>query len=309
MITPRTEALARRLANVQVIPATAFDASGGVALETMQRHWEQLVEAGIRVFVPGAGSAEFHSLTDEELLAVIRAARRTLGDSITLVAPIGRALKSAQRLAAECLEAGADALLVMPLDFPYLSDTGARRYYEALLDSVEAPLLIYKKDDIPSHDLLLALSDHPWLVGVKYAQPDVAGFQRIVEQDAGRSAWYCGLAERYAPYFHLAGAASYTSGAGNICPRITLKLFQALLEGNWNEALRWQRALLPIEYHRAQEKNSYNVTTLKYALRHLGLDFGPPRPPQRCLTDSEIAKLDELLDPILKLEKELAAQV
>ncbi len=307
MIVAKTQPVAQQLKTVQVIPATAFDAAGNVTLDPMRKLWERLENAGIRVLIPCAGSAEFHSLSEDEIVTVIRAARRTVGNQVLVLAPIGGALVVARRLAERCLEVGANGLLVMPLEFPYLSDVGARTYYEALLDTLQAPVLLYKKGDVPSDKLLLDLSNHPWLVGVKYAVPDIPAFQQVVERDAQRSAWYCGLAERYAPYFHWAGAAGYTSGAGNVCPRITLRLFESLAKGDWQEAMRWQRVILPIEYHRARDKNSYNVTTLKYALQRCGLDFGPPRPPQRWLTREEMLELDQILEPILEAEKRLAA--
>ncbi len=87
----------------------------------------------------------------------------------------------------------------MPLGFPYLSDSGARDYYVTLLEHIRCPAVIYKKDGIPSHELLLDLADHPQVIGVKYSLADVTMFQRVVEQDGGRIDWFCGHAERYAP--------------------------------------------------------------------------------------------------------------
>jgi 4-hydroxy-tetrahydrodipicolinate synthase len=301
-------ALRARLQTVQLVPPTAFDAHGKLALDPMRRHWQRMLEAGIRVFLPCAGSAEFHSLSADEIVSTIQAAHKELGGQAVLVAPVGGALPAACDLAKRCLEVGADAILVMPLEFPYLSDAGARDYYRTLLDFVNAPVLIYKKSDIPSDQLLLELGDEKHLIGVKYAVNDIASFQRVVETDGGRLAWYCGSAERYAPYFALAGASGYTSGAGNICPRITLAMQKALEAGKWKEAIEWQRILLPIEYYRARSGNSYNVSFLKYAMRHCGYDFGHPRPPQRRLTADEMREIDAILTPLLQRERQMAEE-
>jgi hypothetical protein len=44
---------------------------------------------------------------------------------------------------------------------------------------------------------------------------------------------------------------------------------------------------------------------LKYAITHLGLDFGSPRPPQRTLTTEEMEEIDQLLPAIIAAEEQL----
>ncbi|MCA9166675.1 MAG: dihydrodipicolinate synthase family protein [Planctomycetales bacterium] len=291
---------------VQLVPLTAFDSDGALNLEPMRVHTQRLFDAGVRVFIPCAGSSEFHSLELEEIVAAVQMTREVVGTAARVVVPVGLQLRYAVELAKRGCEAGGDGLLVMPLSFPYVSNSGARDYYLSLLDSVSCPVLIYKKDVIPSPELLSDLSDHPNFLGVKYSLPDVTTFQRIVERDQGKLDWYCGHAERFAPYFMLAGAPGYTSGAGNLCPRVTLALHRALAAGDYAEALKWQRIIFPIEDYRARDANSYNVSFLKYAIKQTGLDFGEPRPPYRQLTPAEQAEVDAIVAPILAAEASLA---
>lgn len=296
------------LHTVQLVPLTAFDSSGRLNLEPMQRQTERLLEAGIRVFIPCAGSSEFHTLQADEIVAAIQMTREVVGDKARIMVPVGLQPNYAVELGQRALEAGADAMLVMPLGFPYLSDAGARDYYHLLFDRVGCPTIIYKKDAIPSSELLLELADHPKLIGVKYSLPDVTDYQRVVQQDKGRLDWFCGHAERYAPFFAMAGAPGYTSGAGNVCPRITLAMHRALSQGNYSEALRWQRVLLPIEDYRARDANSYNVSFLKQAMHSVGIDFGDPRPPYRRLTGEEKQEIERIIEPILAQESELVGK-
>ena len=302
-------AIRNQLRAVQVVPLTAFDEQGRLALEPMRALTQRLFAAGVRVFIPCAGSSEFHTLSAAEIAAAIDMTRSVVGTSATIVAPVGLQLQHAENVGQKSLDAGADAALVMPLVNPYLSDAGARDYYVELMDRLECPTIIYKKAPIPTDELLLDLADHPQLIGVKYSINDTSSFQRVVAADEGRIDWYCGSAERYAPYFFLAGAVGYTSGAGNICPKLTLALHAALARGDWSEAMRIQRIILPIEHYRARDENSYNVSFLKHAITHSGLDFGQPRPPYRRLTAEERAEIDELLPPILAAEAELVGQV
>jgi 4-hydroxy-tetrahydrodipicolinate synthase len=111
--------------------------------------------------------------------------------------------------------------------------------------------------------------------------------------------------ERFAPFFHLAGATGYTSGAGNICPRLTLAMHRTLASGDYARAMQILRIIRPIEDYRARAGDSYNISMLKTAMKLGGRDFGPPRPPQRLLTPFEEAEVRALLGPILAAEAEL----
>jgi 4-hydroxy-tetrahydrodipicolinate synthase len=103
----------------------------------------------------------------------------------------------------------------------------------------------------------------------------------------------------------LAGATGYTTAAGNICPHLTLAMHAAFAAGEFAEGMRWQKLILPIEDFRAREGDSYNISMLKAAMRRVGLDFGPPRAPQRQLTTQERSAIDDLLAPILAAERDL----
>lgn len=291
-----------RLHTVQLVPITAFDAQGRLALAPMRALTQRLFDAGVRVFIPCAGSAEFHTLTEDEILAAVSMTREVVGSAGTVVVPVGHNLEQSLRLGRRAAEAGADCVLVMPLDFPYLSDPGARDYFRALFDGLPLPAMIYKKAELPTDKLLLELATHPNLIGVKYAVNDVDAFNRIVQDDRGRIDWYCGTAERFSPFFMLVGAKGYTSGAGNLCPKLTLAMHRAIVAGNWPEALRLQRLIQPIEVFRARAANSFNISFLKYAIRHLGLDFGEPRPPYRRLTPEECREIDALMPSLLAAE-------
>ena len=119
----------------------------------------------------------------------------------------------------------------------------------------------------------------------------------------------CGSAERFAPFYMLAGAQGYTTGAGNLCPHLTLAMHAAFIAGEHAEGLRLQQIILPIEDYRARCGDSYNISMLKHAMKLLGQDFGPPRAPQRQLTEVECAEIDALVKPILAVESELAAEL
>jgi 4-hydroxy-tetrahydrodipicolinate synthase len=295
-----------RLATVHLVPPTPFTADGrAVRPEVLGEFALSLYDVGVRVFLPGAGTGEFHSLTAAEVVACVRATRMAIGSDGMVLAPIGLGLPHALEIGRGAAAAGADAALVMPPIHPYLCDTGVSDYFRVLFDEVPLPFLAYKKGPFPSDELLGELAATGRLVGVKYAVNDLDAFARFAAAQRGRLGLYCGTAERVAPFFHLAGARGYTSGAGNLCPRLTLALHRALDEGRSEAAMRYLHILRPIEDYRARAGDSYNISMLKASLRLTGRDFGPPRPPQRRITAAEEAEIQVLIEPILAAEREL----
>lgn len=295
----------RSLRTVHLVPLTAYDQTGGLNLDAQAEHTARMSAAGLRAFLPAAGTSEFHNLSADEVVDLVRVTCEASDDQAVVFAPLGYQIKHAIEIGERAMELGADGVMFMPLSHPYLSDEGARDYYLTVLDAVSAPAMIYKKGDIPSDALLLELAGHPLVIGVKYAVNQMHQFRSTVLADGGRVEWLCGSAERFAPYFMLAGAPGYTTGAGNLCPALTLAMHAAFTAGEIAEGMRLQELILPIENFRARQGESYNVSMLKHGMKVLGHDFGPPRPPLRRLTPEEAREIAEMLEPILAAEAQM----
>ncbi|MBL8826056.1 MAG: dihydrodipicolinate synthase family protein [Planctomycetaceae bacterium] len=300
--------LLARLATVQIVPPTPFSADGKrVLTEPLAALAKELYAAGMRVFLPAAGTGEFHSLSTDEVVECVRVVRQSVGRDAVVLAPLGFALQESLTIGRGAIEAGADALLIMPPVHPYLADCGFRDYFQALAQELSLPFLAYKRGPVPSDKLLLDLAQTGRLIGVKYAVNELDGFTRFALAAPATLGLYCGTAERYAPFFMLAGAAGYTSGAGNVCPRLTLAMHAHLAAGRYADAMRIMQLIRPIEDYRAREGDSFNITLLKYALELKGLPFGPPRAPQRQLNDAERSDIRRLIEVVLNEEAKLAS--
>ncbi len=294
-----------RLRTVHLVPLTAFGADGKLNLSAQAQHIRRMYAAGIRVFMPGAGTSEFHSLSADEIVEVVRVTREASGPDALVFAPVGLQIGHAIDIGVRSREVGATGVMFMPFSHPYLCQTGIRDYYLQVLERVQLPALIYKKSPFPSDALLLELAAHPWVVGVKYAENNLQDFRRTVIADQGRIEWLCGSAERFAPYYMVAGSTGYTTGAGNLCPHLTLAMHAAFSAGEFAQGMELQQHILPIEDYRAKDGDSFNISMLKHALSTLGTDFGPPRAPQRQLNSGEKAEIDKLLAIVMKVESEI----
>ena len=295
-----------RLSTVQLVPPTPFSSDGKVVrTDVLAAFARQMYDAGIRAFLPGAGTGEFHSLSADEVIATVATVRQSVGSDAVVMAPIGLGVSHAIAIGEGAISAGADALLVMPPIHPYLCDSGVRDYFQTLMDALPLPFLAYKKGPTPSDALLTELGREGRLVGVKYAVNEIDAVTRFIDANRAHLGVYCGTAERFAPFFHLAGATGYTSGAGNIAPRLTLAIHAALTLGDYPRAMALLKILRPIEDFRAKAGDSYNISMLKVVLKHLGHDFGPPRAPQRRLNEAEQAEVIALIEPIVEADREI----
>jgi 4-hydroxy-tetrahydrodipicolinate synthase len=294
------------MATVQLVPLTPMSDGGRrVEYERLTMFARDLYEAGIRVFLPAAGTGEFHSLSSREVVQCVEATKAGVGPDAIVIAPVGFGLAHALEIGRGAIENEADGLLVMPPVHPYLCDEGVRDYLTSLAKELPLPLLAYKKGPAPSDALLLELCRAGKLAGVKYGENNLDAAAKLIHAVGDAALVSCGIAERYAAYFHLAGAIGYTSGAGNLAPRLTLAMHAALLRGDFAEAMRLLNILRPVEEYRARAGDSYNISMLKAAMQATGRDFGPARLPQRPITASEQREIETLVEPILAQEAKL----
>ncbi len=296
------------LRGVHLVPLTAFDANDRIHEELQARHIRNMYDAGIRIYMPAAGTSEFQSLSLDEVVTLVRITRENSGPDAQIFAPVGLQVGHSIEIARRSMEAGATGIMFMPFVHPYLSNEGARDYYLTVIQAAACPVLIYKKSPIPSDALLLELADNEHVVGIKHATNEMHEFRKVIQADGGRIEWICGSAERFAPYYMLAGSPGFTTGAGNLCPNLSLACHAAFAAGQWQEGMRLQAIIQPIEDFRARAGDSYNVSMLKYAMSLIGPDFGHARPPQRQLTDKDRAEIDALMQPILAVESELQGE-
>lgn len=299
----------QRLRSVHLVPVTAYSPDGRLNLDLQAKHIRRMHQSGIRIYMPGAGTSEFHSLSANELIDLVRVTREASGSDALIFAPLGLQLDHAVDVGVRAREAGATGVMFMPFSHPYLSQVGCRDYYLQVLERVQLPALIYKKSPFPSDSLLLELADHPWVVGVKYAENNMHDFRRVVLADQGRIEWLCGSAERFAPYYMLAGSHGYTTGAGNLCPRLTLAMHAAFSVGEYAQGMELQQHIVPIEDFRAKEGDSFNISMLKHAMSLVGMDFGPARAPQRQLTDAEKVDVERVTRAVLKIEADITEEM
>jgi 4-hydroxy-tetrahydrodipicolinate synthase len=279
----------RVLADVAVVTVTPFRGADleGVDHQGLARNLDHVLDAGVRLLVAGGNTGEFASLAPREVVDVVRTHARVARGRATVIAGVGYRLEEAVKLGAECVAAGAEALMLHHPIHPYASERGLISYYERIASALPGvPLVLY----VRGPQLTAAGARHvaalDSVVGVKMGRPDVARLAEFVAA-APDLAWTCGLAETWAVPFWRAGAVGFTSGLANVAPRRSLDVLAALQSGDDGAAEREVDRLRPFEALRAARDDAANVAVIKASLDALGLAGGGLRPPLSSLEPDE----------------------
>ncbi|QSO53640.1 dihydrodipicolinate synthase family protein [Alicyclobacillus curvatus] len=273
--------LRKALEHVSAIPITPFHPETGEILwEALHQNVGYLLRSGVKVVVSCGNTGEYFSLTMEEAVAVTRRVIQEVQSSAITVAGVGYSVDTAIELGKRAAEDGADAVLIHQPIHPYITSQGAYEYYETIIEALPVPSIIYFKDPNLSDEILLELSNLPKFVAVKYAINDLPRFAKtahhLMEKDV---TLICGTAERWAPFFFMAGATGFTSGLVNVSPQRSLAMLRALQSHDEREVWRIWHEVLPFEELRAKEQSGYNVAVIKEALNQLNFPAGRTRQP------------------------------
>jgi 4-hydroxy-tetrahydrodipicolinate synthase len=285
------------LKGVGVTTVTPF-ASDDLRLDlaALRENLAFLLTNGIGVLYPCGNTGEFHALTRDEWRGVVSETAKIAQGKAVVLACIGYAAETAIEMGRYAVEHGADGVMVMPPMHTYRSSQGLGLYYRRIVETLDVHVVIYKRGEFPSDELLAALVRDDRVVGVKYALNDPNRFANVVARTRGtRAIWTCGTAERWAPFFALAGAQGFTSGIANFAPGLARDMMAALQTGDYSRAMRVRAQVLPFEDLRARHDDANNVPAVKAALDCLGLRAGPPRPPLTPLSAEDRATMLEIL--------------
>ncbi|MDZ5811411.1 dihydrodipicolinate synthase family protein [Halorubrum sp. AD140] len=265
---------------------TPFDDTGDtIQHDKLADNVQHVVEAGGRLIIPCGNTGEYYSLTDQERISVVETIVEAVGDTATIVGGVGGSTKSAIALAKAYEEQGADAIMIMHPVHTYQHQAGLIEYYREIVESTDLGVVLYKRGQEVTHDLLADLTTYENVVGVKYAVNDIKGFAEAVSTIEGDIVWSNGIAERYAPSFAIEGAEGFTTGIGNFIPERVIELMDALEAENWDHARELRDQLRPLENLREESgagnslSAANNVPVVKHGMELAGLYGGPVREP------------------------------
>jgi 4-hydroxy-tetrahydrodipicolinate synthase len=295
-----------RLRGVALGLLTPFDDSSEIDYDELAENAQALYDEGIRTFLATANISEYHSLSQDERVAVAKASVEALPDDACVLAGVGGSTADATELVRAYDRHGVDAMMVMPPDHTYLHEQGLIEYYEELDAASDRPLVPYVRGFDPSVDYLADLTRVDGVVGVKYALEDAVKLGAGIAAGADDVVWVDGLAEPYAVAFWAEGVEGFSAGVSNFRPEVGLALFDALQAEDWERARELRNICLPYQRFRDETgrdntiPGASSVAAVKEGLELAGLNGGggTVREPIRSLTPDQKERAAELYDQL-----------
>ena len=176
---------------------------------------------------------------------------------------------------------GAEFLLVLPPYYGASPEDGLFAYYEAIGAASELPMMVYSRDwAVFTPEMVTRLADRvPTLVAWKDGQGDVRKYQRIMDRNGDRLAWFGGLGDDCVPGYFSIGVQAYTSSISNVSPQLSLALAEAGMRQDFAALNRLMAEYVHPLYAIRERAKGYEVAVMKEAMEMLGMPAGPVRPP------------------------------
>ena len=265
-----------------IVPlVTPFDADGGFDEPAFKDliDW-QIDEGSHGVSVTGT-TGEPSSLSLDEREHVMETTARIVNGRAPFVPGTGtnnfdetlRLTRSAQRLEADA------ALVIVPY-YNKPSQEGLYRYFRALDDGVDIPLIIYNIPgrtavNMTPRTMARLKRDCRNVIGVKESNKDFEHVSRVLHECGRDFNVYSGIELLCYPMLAI-GGVGHVSATANIFPREVADLYNHVVAGRWADAIDLHYFLLPMNDVLFVETNP---GPLKWVLGKLGRITRHLRPP------------------------------
>ncbi len=261
---------------------TPFAADGEIGWEELKKNlawWGATPLAGLVVAGTNGEAAYLEGAEKERLVACVR--EGTPAEKKVVAGTGCESTRETIALSRTVAKAGADAVLVLN---PYYFRGGMtkevlQKHYFTVAESSPVPVIIY---NMPRNtgfnmdsDLLISLSRHPNITGLKDSSGNIVQISEVVAQAGDSFAVFAGSANFLLPSL-LMGAAGGTLALANIMPRECVKIYDLFKAGRLEEARNVQLRVLEVN---AAVTSRWGVPGLKAALDLMGRYGGPPRSP------------------------------
>lgn len=277
----RREMTGERLHGSIVPMITPFTEAGEIDEGALRDLIDRAIEAGSHGISVTGTTGEPSALTLEERERVMEVGVTAVDGRVPFVPGTGtNNLEETIRLTRTAEGLGADAALVIVPYYSKPSQEGLYRYFVAVADATELPILIYNIPGRTAVNMAPATmarlrADRPSIVGVKESNTDFEHVSKVL-YDAGRDFLvFSGIELLCYPMLAI-GGAGHVSATANVLPAEVARLYDLVAEGKWEDALDLHYHLLPLNEVLFLETNP---GPLKWVLGRLGI--APPhlRPP------------------------------
>lgn len=279
-----------------VAPVVTPVDDGTLEPEKIPQSVEFTIECGCHAVVAsGTGVQETAALAPDERKTVISETIAAVDERVPVLAGISYpAQPVVTDLIRHAESEGADGVLAMPPWGLPPSDDAILRYFEAIADETDLPILVYNNPTVTVDMSKETMLDVAKLDGVKYVKESSRNWKKL--------GWllerihHAGHADVFATMDVLL-ATLQTGGSGAVIPAPAtvpaMSIYESFEAGNINAAIEAQRSFGTFP----PDKVETGLTAVCKAATELsGVDVGPPRAPYDAVSDGGRESLQVWLD-------------
>ncbi|HVS04302.1 MAG TPA: 4-hydroxy-tetrahydrodipicolinate synthase [Thermoanaerobaculia bacterium] len=267
--------MTRMLQGVFTALVTPFTADGAVDEAALRRLVRRQIDGGVAGVVPCGTTGEGATLFADEhqrVVSVVVEEARQGSRPVQVIAGSGsNDTQKAIDLSRRCLQAGADALLVVTPYYNKPQQRGLAAHFRAIAEAVDLPIVLY---DVPGRtgvhmqpETVLELAAEEPFVAVKEASGRLEDVSEILRHRPDGFAVLSGEDSLTLPIVAL-GGDGVIAVVSNEAPELLVSLVEAALAGDRPRAAELHASLLPLMRANFCESNPVPV---KWALARLGL--------------------------------------
>ncbi|MFG2427758.1 dihydrodipicolinate synthase family protein [Streptomyces sp. NPDC048590] len=295
-----------------------MDEKGCLARESLERHLNGLIEAGVHGLWINGTTGEFHALDHDERALAVAVSAEVAGGRVPVIAHVGDAATAVTvRHARAAMDAGADEVAVIAPYFAAYGKEELRDHYRAVAEAVGIPVLAYHMPQLTrsalSVDCVVELTREGVLCGIKDSAGDMSWLRQLLrraERQGVDVRCFAG-GSSLTDVSLYAGAAGATSSLANVTPRLLADLYASARAGDWEHARSLQEELEDLldlmRAARHEPTLAALVATFKFVLAALGrIDEAHAAEPLARLDDEERRRLTATVVPKVRELEEAA---
>ncbi|MGE6395437.1 dihydrodipicolinate synthase family protein [Chryseobacterium scophthalmum] len=280
-------------------PITPFDQEEKVDIFLFKKLLERLVISGSHGIAPLGSTGVLPYLTDEEKEAITEATIQQVGGRIPILVGVSNLTTEKTIHHAKFAEnAGADAVMIIPMSYWKLTDDEIVAHYDAVASKISIPIMAYNNPATSGVDmspaLLKRLLEIPNVTMIKESTGDIQRMHYLRKELGEEVAFYNGSNPLALAAF-AAGAKGWCTAAPNLIPELNIELYNAVQNNNLETAQNLfykQVDLLKFIVAKGLPR------AVKSGLNILGENGGQLRSPLKPLTTVETSELKEILSTI-----------
>ncbi|HLF30242.1 MAG TPA: dihydrodipicolinate synthase family protein [Xanthomonadales bacterium] len=286
-----------------VFPAltSKFTADDKLDWNAMGQHLAFQLDAGVHGLIVLGSLGENSTLSIEEKIEIVRFFATAERRDRPLIACIAESsTRQARQFAAAAADAGADGLMLLP-PMRYPADRRETlTYLNAVAAATELPVMLYNNPVAYTIDILPAdfaeLADNPRFVAIKESSANTRRIPEIRRLTGDRFALFCGVDDLALESFAL-GARGWVAGLVAAFPRETMRLWELVQAGRWDQARELYEWFLPLLHLDIGPKF---VQQIKLVESLMGVGSARVRAPRLQLSDREATQVEQILNAALE---------